>query len=212
VNAAVFTQLQGMADTVDRVAGANRYETSRMLVEYAFGDTGADRAYIATGQKFPDALAAGGAAGAYDAPVILVNGELADLDEATATLLGDLGVTETRVLGGADTVSAGIFADADAVTDAVRLAGANRYDTARAINADAFDTAEHAFLVTGLNYPDALAGSAWAGAEGAPVFAATTSCVPGGVLDDLEALGVTHVTLLGGEPSLDASVFALTRC
>ncbi|NYF11696.1 glucose/arabinose dehydrogenase/regulation of enolase protein 1 (concanavalin A-like superfamily)/putative cell wall-binding protein [Leifsonia sp. AK011] len=212
VDAAVFAQLQGMADTVDRVAGADRYETSRMLVEYAFGETGADRAYIATGKKFPDALAAGGAAGAYDAPVILVNGELADLDAATVTLLGDLGVTETRVLGGADTVSAGIFADADAVTDAVRLAGANRYDTARAINADAFDTAEHAFLVTGLNYPDALAGSAWAGAEGAPVFAATTDCVPGGVLDDLEALGVTHVTLLGGEPSLSASVFALTRC
>ncbi len=212
VNAAVFTQLQGMADTVDRVAGADRYETSRLLVDYAFGDEGSTFAYVSTGLKFPDALAAGGAAGSKDAPVILVNGAASDLDAATVTLLGDLGVTDTRVLGGADTVSAGIFDDVDAVTNAVRLAGSDRYQTARAINADAFDTADHAFLVTGVNYPDALAGSAWAGAEGAPVFASTQGCVPGGVLDDLEALGVTHVTLLGGEPSLSAAVYALTRC
>ena len=212
VNAAVFLQLQGMADTVDRVAGADRYATSRALVEYAFSDSGATFAYVSTGQKFPDALAAGGAAGAKDAPVILVNGEATDLDAATVTLLDTLGVTDTRVLGATDSVSAGVFADVDAVTNSDRLAGSDRFETARLINADAFGTAEHAFLVTGLNYPDALAGSAWAAAENAPVFAATTNCVPGGVLDDLEALGVTHVTLLGGEPSLGASVFALTRC
>jgi hypothetical protein len=116
------------------------------------------------------------------------------------------------VLGDTASVTAGLFEDVDAVTEAVRLAGANRYDTARAINADAFETAGRAFLATGGNYPDALAGSAWAGSLGAPLFASNTNCVPGGVLDDLEKLGVTHVTLLGGEPSLSASVLALTRC
>ncbi|NYF09152.1 putative cell wall-binding protein [Leifsonia sp. AK011] len=212
VGAAVYDQLDALPGDITRLSGVDRYETSRLVADHAFGASGAERAYIATGTKFPDALMAGGAAGVNDAPVILVNGAAADLDAATATLLTELGITDTRVLGDTASVTAGLFEDVDAVTEAVRLAGANRYDTARAINADAFETAGRAFLATGGNYPDALAGSAWAGSVGAPLFAANTTCVPGGVLDDLEKLGVTHVTLLGGEPSLSASVLALTRC
>ncbi len=212
VDEAVFTQLSGLADDIVRLAGADRFETSRLVAEEAFGDAGADRAYVATGLKFPDALAAGGAAGAYDAPVILVNGTGPSLDAATADLLDELGITETRVLGGIETVSEGIFEGIDSLTDAARLAGSNRFETARAINSDAFNSADRAFLATGENFPDALAGSAWAGSLGAPLYTVAQNCVPGGVLDDLEALGVTHVTLLGGLPSLSSSVFALTRC
>ncbi len=212
VSAAVYTQLTGMADSITRLNGADRYETSRMVADYAFGESGATLAYIATGAKFPDALAAGGAAGAQDAPVILVNGSGGSLGAATKTLLADLGVTDTRVLGDTNSVSADVFYDAEQVSNAVRLAGSNRYETSRAINADAFDTAEHAFLSTGANFPDALAGSAWAGLVGAPLFTVYTDCVPQGVLDDLDALGVTQVTLLGGLPSLSESVAELTAC
>ncbi len=212
VSETVFTALEEMAESTDRVFGADRFETSREIAEYAFGEAGATRAYVATGQKFPDALAAGGAAGVLDAPVILVNGEAPALDTATADLLEELGVTEVRVLGSDVTVSEGIFSGLDSIAETIRLAGDDRYETARAINLDAFASADHAFLATGDNFPDALAGSAWAGAEGAPLFASRPYCVPGGVLDDLEALGVTKVTLLGGIPSLDADVFALTRC
>jgi len=208
----VFGQLQGLADEVVRLNGADRFETSRLVAEHAFGEAGASMAYIATGGKFPDALAAGGAAGAKDAPVILVDGGAFDLDAATSALLVDLGVTDSRVLGDLNSVSEGVFEDIDGVTTAVRLGGTDRFETARAINADAFESAERAFLATGLNFPDALAGSAWAGADSAPLFTVRTECVPQGVLDDLEALGVTQVILLGGTPSLSAEVFALTPC
>ncbi len=212
VGASVYAELEGMADEIVRLGGANRYETSRMLADYAFGDAGASLAYLATGTKFPDALTAGGAAGANDAPVILVDGAGSSIGTATVDVLADLGVTDTRVLGDTNSVSQAVFESADAVTNAVRLAGADRYATARAINADAFDTADRAFLATGANFPDALAGSAWAGKEGAPMFSVPTDCVPQGVLDDLEALGVTHVTLLGGLPSLSEAVENLTPC
>ena len=212
VSETVYTQLSGLADEITRINGADRFETSRLVADYAFGDAGASMAYIAAGATFADALAAGGAAGAKDAPVILVNGVQFDLDSATATLLGDLGVTDSRVLGGLNSVSEGIFEDVDGITTAVRLAGDSRYETARVINSDAFESAERAFLATGLNFPDALAGSAWAGAAGAPLYTVLTNCVPQGVLDDLEALGVTEVILLGGTPTLTAEVFALTPC
>ena len=208
----VFGQLEGLADEVVRLGGADRFETSRLVADYAFGDAGASMAYIAAGATFADALAAGGAAGAKDAPVILVNGVQFDLDSATATLLGDLGVTDSRVLGGLNSVSEGIFEDVDGITTAVRLAGDSRYETARVINSAACESAERAFLATGLTFPDALAGSAWAGAAGAPLYTVLTNCVPQGVLDDLEALGVTEVILLGGTPTLTAEVFALTPC
>ena len=210
VTEGVYNDLDALTDEIVRISGANRYEASRNVADYAFGT--ADLVYVATGEKFPDALAAGGAAGAQDAPVVLVNGSAATLDAATATLLDDLGTTETRVLGGEASVSAGVFADLDTATDATRLGGANRYEAARAINADAFDSADRAFIATGLNFPDALAGSAWAAAAGAPLFVVPGSCVTSGVLADLDALGVAQVTLLGGEASLSPEVFSLTSC
>jgi len=169
-------------------------------------------AYLATGEKFPDALAAGGAAGSQDAPVILVKGSASDLDAATEALLDELGTTDTRVLGGEASVTPGVFNDIDAVTSAVRLGGADRYQAARTINADAFDSADRAFIATGLNFPDALAGSAWAAASGSPMYVVPGTCVTAGVLADLDTLGVTHVTLLGGEASLTPDVFAMTSC
>ncbi|UDF12168.1 cell wall-binding repeat-containing protein [Antiquaquibacter oligotrophicus] len=211
VNADVYFTLTAKADEIDRVAGANRFEVSRNLAEYAFGDD-VPFAYIATGEKFPDALAAGGAAGTKDAPVILVGGSASTLDDATADLLEGLGTTDIRVLGGEASVTAGILTDLEAIGETVRLGGANRYEAARAINSDAFDSAEHALIATGLNFPDALAGSAWAAAAGAPLYVVPGTCVTAGVLDDLDTLGVTHVTLLGGEASLTPEVFALTSC
>ena len=211
VSEGVFNDLDALTDEAVRVAGATRYEVSRNIAEYAFGDE-VPLAYLATGEKFPDALAAGGAAGSQDAPVILVKGSASDLDAATEALLVELGTTDTRVLGGEASVTPGVFSDVAAVTTAVRLGGADRYQAARAINADAFDSADRAFIATGLNFPDALAGSAWAAAAAAPMYAVPGTCVTAGVLADLDALGVTHVTLLGGEASLTPAVFNLTAC
>jgi putative cell wall-binding protein len=201
-----------MTDTIVRIAGADRFDTSRKVAAAVFS-AGADTAYIATGLNFPDALAAGGPAGSSESPVILVNGGAAGLDAATAALLEDLGVTSIRVLGSAATVSTGIFTDLkDIAADTVRLAGPDRFETARAVNSAAFSTADRVFFATGLNFPDALAGSAWAAQESAPLYIVLPTCVPQGVLDDIEGMGVTQVTLLGGTPSLSTNVANLSPC
>ena len=212
VSEGAFNDLAELTTEIVRIAGADRYEVSRNIAEYAFGAADVPLVYIATGEKFPDALAAGGAAGVQDAPIVLVRGSAADLDAEAGVLLESFNTTETRVLGGEASVTPGVFNDVDAIASADRLGGANRYEAARTINADAFDTAERAFLATGENFPDALAGSAWAAAVGAPLFVAPGTCITAGVLSDLEALGVDHLTLLGGEASLSPEVFALTPC
>lgn len=214
VSAAVFAQLDAAYGEVTRIQGANRYETSRNVATETFPS--ATVAYIATGITFPDALAAGGAAGANDAPVILVQGTATTLDAATATLLDDLGVTEVKVLGSADSVSNGILNAIDALPGitAERLAGPNRYETSRLLNADAFagTSPEYVFLSTGANFPDALAGSAWAAKEKAPLYTVQTTCIPPAVLADITELAPEEIILLGGTPSLSEAVFNLTPC
>jgi len=55
--------------TTPRLGGADRYETAALVNEYAFPT--ADRAFVASGLDFPDALSAAAAAGSARAPLVL---------------------------------------------------------------------------------------------------------------------------------------------
>jgi putative cell wall-binding protein/5-hydroxyisourate hydrolase-like protein (transthyretin family) len=203
--------LAGIAE-VERISGSDRYAVSRAVARMTIADTGAEIAYIATGTNFPDALSAGAAAGAQKAPVILVNGRAGDVPDATEALLRDLGIDEIIVAGGPASVSPEIAAALQALAPVTRLGGADRFAASAAISADAFGYAEQAFLVTGLRFPDALSGAAWAGAENAPLYVSRGDCVPRIVLDAMTAQGVQRVTLIGGTASLATEVAALERC
>lgn len=57
---------------VERLGGSNRFETAAIINDFAFPT--AERAFIASGLDFPDALAAAAAAGNLGAPLHLSNG------------------------------------------------------------------------------------------------------------------------------------------
>jgi putative cell wall-binding protein len=216
VSAAVFDTLQLIAPT-SRLGGSDRFETSRLIVRNAWltgGGTGARSAYIATGLNFPDALSASGAGGAFDTPVILVPGTDVTLDRATRQLLIDLGVTSIKVAGGPGAVSPEIMAALNSIAPTTRLAGADRFEASRNIAVDAF--ASHpptaAYIATGYNFPDALAGAVLAGTNSAPLIVVPTDCVPAGVIAAFDGWAVTSVTLLGGTGALTPRVEALLPC
>ncbi|MGA1835569.1 cell wall-binding repeat-containing protein [Herbiconiux sp. 11R-BC] len=212
VSPAVEGALRGLAPTVTRLSGADRFEASRAIVNYAFQASGASTAYVATGLNFPDALSAGGAGGHTKSPVLLVNGQASGADAATtATLLG-LHTQSVKVAGGPASVSNGIATSLSLVGSVTRLSGDDRYAASVAINRDAYSSASRAYLATGVTFPDALSGSALAGAEGAPLFVVPPDCVPRAVLSSLRDLGVTDVQLIGGPASLSAAVQNLTAC
>lgn len=198
-------------ETVDRVAGANRYDTSTLVGAYAFDS--AEGAYVATGLGFSDALSAGAAAGHLDWPLVLVSPRTS-VPAATIDALDELQVDRVRVAGGVRTVPSAIVADlVDAGFTVNRLGGADRYEVSANITASAFgDDVEHAYLASGVNYPDALAGGAVAGAQDVPLMIVRPSCVPVPVHDQLERLAVSSVTLVGGPASLSAAVESLTVC
>ncbi|MGX5681857.1 cell wall-binding repeat-containing protein [Schumannella luteola] len=216
VSAAVASQIEALyaGTQVERIAGTDRFDTSRQVTRDAFNESGAQTVFIATGLNFPDALAAGPAASALGAPVILVNGGASSIDADTLALLDELGTERVFVLGGPTTVSLGIETALRSVPglSVSRLAGADRFQTAVAINTKVFDDASVAYLATGLGYPDALSASALAGAVGAPLYTVQQTCIPRPTYDAMVAQGVQQIVLLGSTATLSGSVASRTIC
>lgn len=211
VSPAVVQALSTIAP-VDRIAGADRFDTSRVIATKVFG--AAATAFLATGANYPDALAASAAAGAMSAPVILVDGRSAAVESTTTETLRALGVTRAVIAGGTAAVplqteqtlrSSGLTVQ--------RAAGNDRYATAVAVNTIAFPSASEAFLATGVGFSDALAGAALAGKRKAPLYLSLDSCLPTGTANDIKSrLAVGTVTLLGGTSVLRESVATLVDC
>ena len=108
VSDAVVAELEAIAPTT-RAAGASRYETAAAAAA-GFTATGGT-VLVATGEAFPDALAATAAAGTGRHPVVLVQRD--GVPAATRNLLARLRPAQVLVLGGTAAV-------ADAVLDELR--------------------------------------------------------------------------------------------
>lgn len=212
VSEAITVDLAARGFVVERQAGADRYETARRVVGGAF--TSASTAILATGRDYPDALAASAAAGSKRIPVLLVDGSASSLDAANRDLLTALGVTAAHLVGGTAVMSAGIATSLSGMgISTARHSGDDRFGTSLAIDKAFFPTATRAFLASGADFPDALAGSALAGAAGAPLYSVSPACVDASIrYDVVSRLGVSRVTLLGGEGVLGRGVASLTEC
>ncbi|WP_149084923.1 MULTISPECIES: cell wall-binding repeat-containing protein [Microbacterium] len=211
VGSAVERALGAIAP-VERLGGSSRYETGNALVRRVFPQ--AAHAFIATGRTFPDALAATGAAGAISAPVILVDGTRNSLPAETRDLLAALGVSAVTIVGGTGAVSGGIESELANTHDVRRLGGAGRFDTAALINDSFFapGSASAAFLATGQNFPDALAGAALAGRTKSPVYVTNAGCVPESAHLSLQRLGAPSTVALGGVAVVGAQAAANMGC
>lgn len=100
---------------VTRLAGADRYETSAVIARFhtTVGFT-FDRLLVASGERFPDALAGGPLGSALGAPLVLT--PAAGLGEDAAALIGDNAddLDDLYVLGGTDAVAAATSSSAGA--------------------------------------------------------------------------------------------------
>ncbi|MFJ3490705.1 cell wall-binding repeat-containing protein [Leifsonia aquatica] len=222
VSDSVRVRLAALVPQTVRWSGSDRFATSRAIVANAFGSQ-VSSLFVATGLNFPDALAAGAAAGALGFPVLLVNGSGPALDTASIDFLNREQVAYAYIAGGTGVVSTGVEngLQASVYGGVGRFAGGDRFQTAQLIdeaiwNTDPADPAEPksdwAFLVTGMDFPDALSAGAWAGGAGAPMFLVTGACVPNRVISDLNGLGVSAVVIVGGPAVLSEPVTQLTPC
>ncbi|HXX61872.1 MAG TPA: cell wall-binding repeat-containing protein, partial [Candidatus Sulfotelmatobacter sp.] len=177
----------GSTPNIARLWDDNRYDTAVKVSLDTYPTPPASGAvFIASGLAFPDALSASAVAGHIGAPLLLVpggtGGSLVSVPKVAAELQR-LNPSTIYIAGGVSAVSAGIQSTLQTMFPTAtiqRFAGANRYETATKI-ADFFfqdpavppfdATPVHTvYVASGLNFPDALAGGALAGAQGAPLL------------------------------------------
>ncbi len=192
--------------SVSRLAGTDRYATAAAISAATF-DPGVPVAYIATGGNFPDALAGAPIAGQTGAPILLVAPD--SIPAATATELTRLKPAKIVILGSTGVVSAGVASDLAAFTtgSVSRLAGTDRYATAAAISAATFDPGVPvAYIATGGNFPDALAGAPLAGQTGAPILLVAPDSIPAATATELTRLKPAKIVILGSTGVVSAGV------
>lgn len=212
VAASVITALRRIAPVV-RLSGADRYATNRAVVDAVFD--AAPHAVLATGRDFPDALAAGAAAGADGLPLVLVDGARAALPAATVAALRRWGVRTVSVAGSHTAVSLGIERQLRSVGIEVhRHGGEDRYGTAVAVNAAFFGDGDVSalLLATGADFPDGLTGAALAGALQAPLYLTRRTCVPWDADAAITAFAPRATIVLGEEDVVAASAAAGRAC
>ncbi|MFC4016771.1 cell wall-binding repeat-containing protein [Micromonospora sp. GCM10011542] len=169
VSTAVENQVKALGFATVRLSGADRYATSVSIANAI--DPTPDMVLAATGANFPDALAAGAAAGAQNLPgkgvsavVVLTKG--AGLTPATKAYLDALpDTTGIFSVGGASDLATQAYLPAP-------LVGTDRYETAALVAWVFFGGFNHIGVATGGNWPDALAGGALMASLDAPLVLA----------------------------------------
>jgi putative cell wall-binding protein len=212
VSSAVASQVGALGVDVQRWQGADRYGTAAAISKATYPN-GAVNVYLATGAAFPDALAGSALAAVAGGPLLLTDPK--SLPAATSAEITRLHPSAIIALGGTSAVSEAVL---DAAVSAAggaqksRMAGSDRYATADAIASTLVQvrggtTASNgALLATGLDFADALAGAAWAGATDRPLFLAPGTYVVPHTWETLQSLKAPSVTVLGGSKAISDDV------
>ena len=189
-----------------RISGADRYATAVALANAGYPST-APIVYIATGENYPDALAAAPAATLQGGPLLLTTSTVLPL--AVAEKVASLSPDRIVIVGGEAAVSLGVENQLKSLApEVVRVAGVDRFDTARLVVRDAFDPVPHAYLATARNYPDALSAAAVAGSMNQPVLLVDglANAVDKATVQLIVDLGIETITVVGGEVVISAGV------
>ncbi|HSM01679.1 MAG TPA: cell wall-binding repeat-containing protein, partial [Acidimicrobiia bacterium] len=187
---------------VERWWGSNRYETA-VAVSKATYPSGAEVVYVASGWNFPDALAAGAAAAAENAPILLVHKNL--IPPETETELQRLGPSTVVILGGTAAIDQSVATQIGNLTGATidRRWGPTRYETAAEISERAFaQGANTVFVATGTDFPDALAAAPGAVAAGSPLLLVPTTGIPPAVQVELVRLNPKKIEVIGSPSAI----------
>ncbi len=189
----------------DPAVPADRFATAAALSQTQLASAGA--AVIARADDYPDALAAAPLAATLGGPVLL--SRTGDVPQTTLLELARLGVEDIVLVGGEAALSPAVAAQLMELGFTVgRVAGENRFETAAAVAEEVGSLDGEAYLATGGGFADALSASAPAAALTRPILLAQHEDATAATLEALAQLGVTDVTVVGGDAAISEPVAA----
>jgi putative cell wall-binding protein len=151
VSAQTASTLTSLGYHVVRIGGADRYATAGLVADQIATVRTVDHIYLATGLNFPDAESAADAAAVNHGVVLLTDGT-ATASETSQWMSAHPGLGAVAIGGAA----------ASADPSATALVGADRYATAAKVAASVLPSPVGVVIATGANFPDGLAGAAYA--------------------------------------------------
>jgi len=200
---------------LERVAGANRYDTAVKAALLASETAGiGTTAFIANGMQFADALAAGPVAAYAGAPILLTG--MSDLPAETAAFLDDANITDVYVCGGEGSIDASAFAEIESIVGAgnvTRVAGDTRYDTAfelASLGVDTFGMSGGAMvLASGATFADGLAAGTICWWTGGPLLLTPPTELSEAVYDFVGIYGVPTASsfVVGGTGAVSQDTY-----
>lgn len=104
-NEAVGKDVEKLFKSVDRVAGADRYDTSKKIAEKFF--SGSSTVFVASGESFADSLSVSYYAGAKNAPILLTKSN--SLDNDTREYLEKNKDKDYIIVGGDEAINPDLF-------------------------------------------------------------------------------------------------------
>src|SRR5699024_8800405 len=152
INKSVERDLEALNYIVDRIFGADRFQTGINIAKEVLAlNPEQNEIIVAKGLDFPDALASASHAANAGIPIILT---LEDrLPTSVQDFLGEYEVNKSIVVGGEEAIHSNVE---DNLPNAKRVYGSDRYRTAVAL-ADYFESnPQHVYIATGEDFPDAL--------------------------------------------------------
>ena len=159
------------ATQVNRLAGANRYETAVAISSDNFEK--ADTVILTNAQNYADGIAGVPLASKLNAPILLTAAD--KLNDKTLEEIKRLGAKNVIILGGESAVSADVakaLEDENYVVE--RLEGKSRFSTAAAIAQKVNENPTDIFFVYGMGFADTLSVSSVAALKNAPIVYLTT--------------------------------------
>ncbi|WP_347548442.1 cell wall-binding repeat-containing protein [Pseudalkalibacillus hwajinpoensis] len=192
---AVETAIEKMGVPTSRLAGDDRYETA---AEIAYSMPTSDKAVIANGTKFADALAIASYAAENTYPILLAKQD--EIPKSTSQVLSIY--PESLAIGGTQVLSDNLV---NQLPNAKRYGGADRFETASIIAME-LNPSYKAFVSTGLEFADALTGSVLAAKTDSSFLLVHPEKMQDTVIEARDKLGIYHFTILGGPKAVSPSV------
>jgi len=185
-------------NNLERIFGHDQFETAQKVAERV-GPKG--QVILASGQQYPDALSIAAYAGATETPILLTEAKsMPGKTQEEFNSLQQKGALHTIVVGGEVVVPSATLKVLNSAPK--RLSGNDKYDTAAAVYdfARGVLTSQTAYLVTGENFPDALAVGGLAAKQSAAIVMTQTPCLPPSTYNLLSTstASIMNVAIVGG--------------
>ncbi|SFE44724.1 cell wall-binding repeat-containing protein [Peptostreptococcus sp. D1] len=188
---------------VERISGEDRYGTSDMVARRVVGITGKlNKAVVASGEVFPDALSISSFAAQKGYPILLVTKE--NIPSRIKRSISDLDIKNTYVVGGKNTISEQNASNLPGALE--RIGGIDRYQTSVEIAKSKFKTSSTAFLASGEVFSDALVIGPVAGKYASPILLTPSEKASKYVVDYVANSNIRKITVVGGQRYIPDSI------